>query len=51
MEKILENIKSFLSTGNNLSIVIVLAVIVLSLLIAIIATSINNYIHQNNTSL
>jgi len=40
MEKILENIKSFLSTGNNLSIVIVLAVIVLSLLIAIIATSI-----------
>ena len=40
MEKIIESVKTFLSTGNNLPILIVLAVIVVSLLTAVIVTSI-----------
>lgn len=40
MEKILEGIKNFLSTGNNLTVVIVILAIVLVLLIAVIVTSI-----------
>ena len=40
MEKIIESIKAFLSTGNNLPVIIVLAVIVISLLTAVIVTSI-----------
>ena len=40
MDKIIEGIKSFLSTGNNLTIVIVIAVLVLALVIAMITASI-----------
>ena len=40
MDKILESVKSFLATGNNLTVVIVLLAMFLILLIAIIVTSI-----------
>lgn len=40
MEKIIASVKDFLSTGNNLAIVIIIAVLVLSLVIAMIIASI-----------
>ncbi|MBQ8178171.1 MAG: YegP family protein [Clostridia bacterium] len=40
MDKIIEGIKSFLSTGNNLTIVIIIAILVLALIFAMIIAAI-----------
>lgn len=40
MDKIIEGIKNFLSTGNNLTVVIVIAVLVIALFVAMVVASI-----------